>query len=156
MSVSAGNSGPRCSTVDRAPTHYEKSFTVGATDFNSTRIASFSSKGPVTVDRSNRRKPDIVAPGVRVNSCVPGGRYSIMSGTSMASPVIVGALALLYDAVPSIARKLDCVKEILEITAFKISNKECNSTTETPNNVYGHGLIDILKAYQYAKENPCD
>lgn len=63
MVVSAGNSGPRCSTVDRAPTHYEKSFVVGATDYQSDALASFSSRGPVQVDRSGRMKPDICAPG---------------------------------------------------------------------------------------------
>ena len=52
-----------------------QSFTVGATDSTDT-IASFSSRGPVTIDGSNRLKPDISAPGVSIRSSHPGGSYT--------------------------------------------------------------------------------
>jgi subtilisin family serine protease len=82
---SAGNSGSGCSTVNTPAGIYAESFTVGATNSSDT-IAGFSSRGPVTVDGSNRRKPDISAPGVDIRSSVPIGDYGDgWSGTSMAA-----------------------------------------------------------------------
>ena len=54
--ATAGNSGYSCSTVADPPAIYEASFTVGATD-SSDSIAGFSSRGPVSVDGSQRIKP---------------------------------------------------------------------------------------------------
>ena len=50
-----------------------ESFSVGATT-STDAIASFSSRGPVTIDGSNRRKPDVSAPGVSIRSSLPGWR----------------------------------------------------------------------------------
>ena len=69
--VSAGNSGPSCYSVQDPPAIYDASYTVGATN-SSDGIAGFSSRGPVTVDGSNRLKPDISAPGVSIRSSIPG------------------------------------------------------------------------------------
>ena len=60
---------------------------------------SFSASGPTPL--SLRLKPDISAPGVSILSSVPGGRWESMSGTSMASPQIAGAAALLRERHPS-------------------------------------------------------
>ncbi|HEX5111299.1 MAG TPA: S8 family serine peptidase, partial [Saprospiraceae bacterium] len=65
--VSAGNSGSGCGSVRDPAAIYQNSFTVGATAENDT-IANFSSRGPVTIDGSNRLKPNVSAPGVRVRS----------------------------------------------------------------------------------------
>ena len=64
VEVSAGNAGPGCSTVNDPPAIYAASYSTGALTTGTTSVASFSSRGPVTVDGSNRIKPDIVAPGV--------------------------------------------------------------------------------------------
>ena len=71
---SAGNSGPTCSTVNAPAAIYAEVFSVGATT-NMDTLASFSSRGPVTVDDSNRLKPDISAPGVSIRSCYKDGTY---------------------------------------------------------------------------------
>lgn len=62
-------------------------------------IASFSASGPTPL--SLRLKPDISAPGVSILSSVPGGRWESMSGTSMATPQIAGAAALLLERHPA-------------------------------------------------------
>ncbi|MEH7299158.1 S8 family serine peptidase [Neobacillus drentensis] len=61
------------------------------------RLADFSSRGPVTGTWDI--KPDIVAPGVAINSTIPGG-YLSLQGTSMAAPHVAGACALIKQAHP--------------------------------------------------------
>ena len=65
---------------------------------NST-LADFSSSGPTPL--SLRMKPDVSAPGVSILSSLPDGRYSSWSGTSMASPQVAGAAALLRERHPT-------------------------------------------------------
>lgn len=60
-------------------------------------LADFSSRGPVT--DTWEVKPDLVAPGVAINSTIPGG-YLSLQGTSMAAPHVAGACALIKQAHP--------------------------------------------------------
>ena len=88
--VSAGNDGSACSSVLDPAAIYDVVLSVGATDGASTTdaIASFSSRGPVTVDGSGRMKPDVSAPGVSVRSvrerptAVMAHRWHIDGGTA--------------------------------------------------------------------------
>jgi subtilisin family serine protease len=61
--VRADSSGPNCSTMEDPPSIYAASYTVGALNTGTDNVASFSSRGPVVIDGSNRIKPDITAPG---------------------------------------------------------------------------------------------
>jgi minor extracellular serine protease Vpr len=61
-------------------------------------LADFSSRGPVT--STWEIKPDVVAPGVAINSTIPGG-YLELQGTSMAAPHVAGACALIKQAHPN-------------------------------------------------------
>src|SRR6266704_1234557 len=103
MVVAAVNAGSGCSTVVDPPSFYEASYTVGALNTGTDTIAGFSSRGPVTSDGSNRIKPDITAPGnpTRSSTNASDSSYAFFSGTSMATPHIAGAVALLWSAIPS-------------------------------------------------------
>jgi serine protease AprX len=149
--VSAGNSGSGCSTVNTPAAIYDSSFSVGATNNSNDNIASFSSRGPVTIDGSNRLKPNISAPGVSIRSSVPGGGYSsAFSGTSMAGPHVAGVVALLMSAEPALKGQVDQVETILEATAAPpgTTTQTCGGIpgTQIPNNTYGFGRVDALNA----------
>ncbi len=149
--VSAGNEGNACSTVQNPAAIFAGSFSVGATDV-SDAIASFSSRGPVTVDGSNRLKPDISAPGVNVRSSRPGNLYGFASGTSMAGPHVAGAVALMISANPALAGQVTQIESILKNTAnHLLTTSTCGGTANvTPNNVFGHGRINVFAAVQNA------
>lgn len=150
--VSAGNEGSSCSSVYTPAAIYEASFSVGATDSGDI-IASFSSRGPVTVDGSNRLKPNISAPGVSIRSSVPGTGYSFSSGTSMAGPHVAGLVGLLIDAVPALEGDVDQIEDIIEGSAVpRTSTQTCGGIpgSQIPNNTYGYGRIDAWAAYQAA------
>lgn len=102
--VAAGNSGPSYYTVN-SPGTARKALTVGATD-KSDNIASYSSRGPVTWNNNIIGKPDIVAPGSNICSTsintggCKAGYYEAMSGTSMATPHVSGAAAIVIQSNP--------------------------------------------------------
>jgi serine protease AprX len=143
--ASAGNSGPSCSTVTDPPSIYREVFSVGALQTGTDTIASFSSRGPVTVDGSGLRKPGISAPGTSVRSSIRGSSYGLMSGTSMAGPHVSGAVALLWSARPGLKNNISLTEKILTSSAVHISTSSCSSSG-WPNNVYGFGRLDAEAA----------
>jgi subtilisin family serine protease len=153
--VSAGNEGSGCSTIT-SPAIYDASFSVGATD-SGDNIASFSSRGPVTVDGSNRLKPDVSAPGVNIRSSVPVNSYAGgWSGTSMAGPHVVGLVALLLSAHPELRGQVDTIEHIIESSAVpRTDSQSCGDIpgTDVPNNTYGWGRVDALAALNLCDSN---
>lgn len=152
--VSAGNSGSACSTINTPAPIFVGSFTVGSTT-SSDGISSFSSRGPVTNYGPSRISPDISAPGSDVYSCVPGGGYSNMNGTSMAGPHVAGLVGLIISANPQLAGKVTTIEEIIQSTAQKLtSTQTCGGVAGSaiPNNTFGHGRIDALAAVTKAIE----
>lgn len=87
--VASGNENKNTSTS--CPAHVTKAICVGAVDSSSKR-AYFSNYGNAL---------DVVAPGVGITSCVPGGYYQSMDGTSMATPHISALAAMVKLANPS-------------------------------------------------------
>jgi hypothetical protein len=150
VAVSTGNDGPNCSTINSPLSLYDSVFSVGAID-QSGDIAFFSSRGPVTADGSNRMKPDIAAPGVNVLSSVPGNGYAAESGTSMAGPHVVGAVALLWSADPSLIGDIDRTERILIDSAQPYTGTRlgCFDGT-TPNAAYGYGVLNVYAAVKEA------
>ncbi|HEV8117122.1 MAG TPA: S8 family serine peptidase, partial [Thermoanaerobaculia bacterium] len=151
--VSAGNSGPACSTITDPPAFYDAVFSVGATSTTDV-IASFSSRGPVTQDGSGRLKPDISAPGVNTRVARPGGTYtSAFSGTSASAPHVTGAVALLLSAAPQYIGQVTATINLLEKTATPLtSTQDCGgfSGAAVPNAVFGFGRINVAAAVNLA------
>jgi serine protease AprX len=153
VEVSAGNSGPGCSTVSDPPAIYSASFSTGAIDISNV-LASFSSRGPSTFYNPNLLKPNISAPGVNVRSTTRTSdtSYGNLSGTSMAGPHVAGVVALLWSARPQLLRNIATTKSILQNTANPAvtltPTQTCGGTpsTEIPNNSFGYGRVDVLAA----------
>ena len=145
--VRADSSGPNCSTMEDPPSIYAASYTVGALNTGTDNVASFSSRGPVIIDGSNRIKPDISAPGTTIRSSynASDNDYEILSGTSMATPHIAGAMALLWCARPELRHDVTISRTVLNDAAIHIASTQCG-TAGPPNNVVGWGRVDILAA----------
>jgi serine protease AprX len=154
MTVAAAtNYGSSCSTIYEPIALYDAAYTIGALDTGSDSIAGFSSRGPVAIDGSNRIKPDIAAPGNPVRSSVPGNLYAYESGTSMATPHVAGAIALLWSARPGLKNQITATEQVLNNSAVHIDTTDCSSSG-TPNNVYGYGRLDIYTAIIGARISP--
>ena len=137
-SWSNGNNGPGCQTSG-SPGSLTSNYSVGAYDINN-NIASFSSRG---AGQNGTIKPNIAAPGVNVRSSVPGSSYASFNGTSMASPHLAGAVALLWSAAPSLVGDVNATRTLLNTTAIDKADSQCGGTAAN-NNVYGEGLLDAL------------
>lgn len=115
-------------------------YSVGAYDINNA-IASFSGRGP---GQDGEIKPSISAPGVNVRSSVPGNGYANFSGTSMATPHVSGAVALLWSKWPDLARDIAATRTLLDASARDTENLTCGGTA-ADNNVFGEGRLDALE-----------
>lgn len=147
--VAAGNSGPDVTTVG-SPGTADAALTVGAVD-DDNRIAEFSSRGPT---KAGTLKPDLTAPGVgivaalhsagRIGPPVADG-YTSLDGTSMATPHVAGAAALVRQQHP-------------DLTGSQLKARLTGSTTPTAELSpfeQGSGRVDVAKLIrQNVTSNP--
>jgi subtilisin family serine protease len=121
-----------------SPANTPDAIAVGAVD-SKNNIAYFSSAGPTPV--SLQMKPDVAAPGVGVLSSVPDAKWERVDGTSMATPAVAGAVALLKQHHPDWT--VEEIKSALVQTgapAVGPSGGEALATRE------GGGIVDLAKA----------
>jgi subtilisin family serine protease len=136
--AAAGNTGPRCGSADDPIGRYRNVLTVGAVD-RSGHVAGFSSR--------SAGKPDLVAPGVDVQSALPGTGYGELSGTSMATPQVAGTVALMWSANPALVGRIDTTTRILESTATPLpAAPRCAG-----HDAAGAGLLDAYAAVRAAQ-----
>jgi subtilisin family serine protease len=145
---SAGNSGPgsqSITTPKNINTGLVNTFATGAVNGNdaSLPIASFSSRGPSQCGGTGSIaiKPEASAPGVSVRSAVLNGGYGTKSGTSMACPHVVGAIALLKQAFPN------KTGHELKMALYLTAKETPADVTPGEDNVYGMGVIDVYEAF---------
>lgn len=148
--VAAGNTGSYAQSID-SPGCARNALTVGATDVFDV-IAQFSSRGPSK--KIFAIKPDVVAPGVQINSANVGGGYVERSGTSMATPHVTGAVALLLELHPDwtpemiksalMQSAIDIGEEIMTQGSGRINvyNATLTSSILTPPSL-NLGIIDL-------------
>ncbi|MBI4009851.1 MAG: S8 family peptidase, partial [Candidatus Aenigmarchaeota archaeon] len=145
--VASGNCGNGCASSScggfrgvTVPGSVKEVITVGAVDDNK-NVACFSSGQDID---GVGIKPDVVAPGKNIVSSVPYGYdssgYGNMSGTSMATPHVAGAAALLLEKNPSYTHEQ--VKHLLEASAddLGIVGKDTS---------YGSGFVNLEKAFSF-------
>jgi serine protease AprX len=121
------------------PGNAESVITVGSThryEPHTYGVSYFSSRGPTG---DGRIKPDVLGPGERVYSTVPGDQYAAKDGTSMAAPHVSGVAALLMARHREFLGQPARVKKILVNTATDLGRERY---------FQGAGMIDALRALQ--------
>ena len=139
----AGNGGPNGNT-SYSPANNPSAFAVGATN-NSDQIYALSSRGPSTCGGSVGPFPEIVAPGMNINTTDLGGFYHTDSGTSFAAPHVAGSLALLLSAYPGLDAGTQ--EQALINTALDLG-------ASGPDDVFGYGRLDLLAAFNWLAPSP--
>jgi len=144
---SAGNSGPRCSTLG-SPGDHKDVIGVGSTT-SSDELSSFSSKGPA----GSLMKPDVSAPGSQVYSAWKDSdtSFNTISGTSMACPHVAGVVALMLSANRNLSYdqvKANLIKGCVT-QGLRVPSPLCGGSANPyryPNNEYGNGLVNALNS----------
>ncbi|WP_184830544.1 S8 family serine peptidase [Kribbella solani] len=134
-----GNSGDLGCNSSGSPGSLTSNYSSGAYDINN-NPASFSGRG---VGQNGTIKPNISAPGVNVRSSLPGNAYGSYNGTSMATPHLTAAIALLWAASPALKGDVAATRALLNQTAIDTPDSQCGGTADN-NNVFGQGRLDAL------------
>lgn len=142
--TAAGNDGPAPRTIN-TPGISPLAITVGNLDDKGTKelgddvISDTSSRGP-TID--NVMKPDLLAPGTEIMSLGIRRAYRSLSGTSMATGLVTGAVAQIYQKWPSL--KPDQVKQLLKANAKNLGFQA---------NYGGAGVLNLETLFEERKDD---
>jgi serine protease AprX len=121
------------------PGNADAVITVGSTHRDAPHtygVSYFSSRGPTG---DGRIKPDLVAPGEKIESTVPGRGLKRMDGTSQAAPHVSGSAALIMARHTELVGRPSRIRQILCETATNLGRERY---------FQGHGLVDALRAIQ--------
>lgn len=135
--AAAGNNGPMANSVT-IPGICRSIITVGSSDDEEAGIRfqglrrGYSGRGPTD---SCVIKPEILAPGTRITSCdLRENAYTTKSGTSMATPIVSGAIALLLSKYPEMTPKE------VKLKLYQTANRSCDSREQ-----HVWGCLDLIK-----------
>ena len=129
-------------TTLTVPSTAEMVISVGAYNAYTDSYAPFSGRG---FTRDNRIKPDLVAPGVNINSCSPGGGYAVRSGTSMATPFVTGSAALLMQW--GIVKGNDPYLYAEKVKAYLMNGaRHLRIESTYPNRTLGYGALCLERS----------
>jgi hypothetical protein len=154
--VAIGNEGSQTTGL---PGNDIFAFSVGATDYMD--LAAGFSGGRTQIIRKSSyippadlplpyMKPEVSAPGVAVQSSVPGGKWEAFNGTSMATPHVAGALALLLSNTSILKTVKPVERGFLLQDLITGSVEELGESGQ--NHRFGFGRIDVLRAIGFARE----
>jgi serine protease AprX len=128
QSVSITDPGNADGVITVGATHRYRPHTYG--------VSYFSSRGPTG---DGRPKPDLVAPGEKITAPVPDDGFGVKDGTSMATPHVSGAAALLMARYNELVGRPARIKQILRDTATDLGRERY---------FQGSGMLDVLRALQ--------
>jgi serine protease AprX len=148
------------------PGVFDKAITVGAVDYT-LKIADFSSEGDNDGNLPNLitdwdpwerkdpdKKPEVVAPGVNIDVPGPNQGYRKVSGTSISTPFVTGALALILGELEEFQHEnngsKDKINEVKE--AIKDTSKELPKQDTPHDDRYGYGLLQAYYLYLELKQ----
>ncbi|ROR28307.1 subtilase family protein [Mobilisporobacter senegalensis] len=122
--------------------------TVGAYNAYLNSFSYFSGRGYTRYYRNI--KPDLVAPGVNITSAAPGGGYTSMTGTSMATPFVTGSAALMMQW--GIVEGNDPYLYGEKVKAYLIAGtRKLDIEPEYPNPRLGYGALCLRESFRWAR-----
>jgi subtilisin family serine protease len=139
--VAAGNDGGSPDNLDVASAgQVPLAISVGAVDSAGVR-APFSSIGAVLNRTDPNMKPEIVAPGVQLVTTAPGAHYLTVSGTSPATAIVAGIVALLLQAKPALRPGATSGNVLILKTALMLGALKASGQVSPHDPWYGYGII---------------